>query len=228
METAGNLTIESSVMKPVVEQLVGTPIISLWGNSWDPWPQAFDRQWRHPRVLDSLDAVIQNVGEAIGRLNNKDWLNEALDYTQAKNPANVTRAKVFVAHDGPSDLKDKLEVECWRNGLEPLIVEEAVSLDESVGAKVDRGLEGTAFAIVLARLNRGIDQDGPTIPMGDIIDEISRIRNSLGDRYIILLEEGLSLPTNLAAGVVFEHFSSEHFDSVILKVYKCLHSNGLL
>ena len=133
-----------------------------------------------------------------------------------------------MAHDGPSDLKDKLEVECWRNGLEPLIVEEAVSLDESVDAKVDRGLEGTAFAIVLARLNRGIDQDGATIPRGNIIDEISRIRNSLGDRYIILLEEDLSLPTNLAAGVVFEHFSSEHFDSVILKVYKCLHSNGLL
>lgn len=138
------------------------------------------------------------------------------------------RTKVFIAHDGPSELRDKLEMECWRSGLEPLIVEEALSLDESVDAKVSRGLEGVAFAIVLARLDRGLDQDGIVIPRGNIIDEIGRIRTLLGDRYVILLEKGLALPTNLATGVVFEHFESDHFDAAILRVYKCLNANNLI
>ena len=42
------------------------------------------------------------------------------------------RSKIFIAHDGESEIRTKLEVACWRMGLEPAIVEEMGSRNESV------------------------------------------------------------------------------------------------
>ena len=135
--------------------------------------------------------------------------------------------RVTMLHDGASALRSRLELECWRMMLEPIVAEVQTSLDESVDSKVDRLLEGCEFGIVLARVEAGIDQDSSKIPRGNVIDEIGRIRAKLGDSYIILLEAGLTLPSNQATGVVYETFDKENFSEAVLKVVKALRSRGL-
>ena len=102
------------------------------------------------------------------------------------------------------------------------------SLNESVDNKVDRGLDGCAFAIVLARLEQGVKQDGLTLPRANIIDEIGRIRQRLDNQHIILLESGLSLPSNQSTGVIWQSYEADHFEAAILKVIHSLKANGLL
>ena len=64
------------------------------------------------------------------------------------------RSKVFIAHDGESPSRDRLELECWQMNLEPVIVEDMVSRDESVDDKVDRGL-GVCPTILEERRHQG-------------------------------------------------------------------------
>ena len=85
-----------------------------------------------------------------------------------------------------------------------------------------------SFAILLARSERGVDQDDLKMPRTNLIDQIERIRNHLGDRHIILLESGLSLPSNQASAVIWEHYDPEHFEDAILKVFTSLSANKLL
>ncbi|MSQ07457.1 MAG: hypothetical protein EXR54_06015 [Dehalococcoidia bacterium] len=66
------------------------------------------------------------------------------------------------------------------------------------------------------------------MPRLNIIDEIERVRAKLGDKFVILLERGLSLPTNLATVVVYEPYDQTNFDGAILKVIKNLRAHNLL
>ena len=220
------LTREAVGLKPIVQAIVGERYLTQLGQQWNPWIEAFTTIYGNSTIVTgSLNAVIQQVNEAIGYLQSKDLVNSVNSLLPTKH---ILRPKVFIAHDGDSDLRASLELECWRTMLEPIVVEEQVSHNESVDIKVDRHLQECVFAIVLARFERGIKQDKKTIPRGNIVDEIGRIRAKLGDRYLILLEEGLELPTNLATGVVYEHFRKEHFDAAILRVLKSLRSYHLV
>jgi len=228
-EAVTKLAIESAAVKPIVETTVGRRSLSEGRFNWDPWVGAFIRDYSDGtsmrRIRGSLDAVLQSVEETIGYLESKDFIESI---TRPIAPKSIQRPKVFIAHDGPSDLRSRLELECWRMMLEPIVAEKQTSLDESVDSKVDRLLDGCEFAIVLARVEVAIDQDSSKIPRGNVIDEISRIRAELGDNYIILLEDGLSLPSNQSTGVVYETFEKENFGEAVLKVWKALRSKGLL
>lgn len=146
----------------------------------------------------------------------------------SKEPHNlkVDRAKIFIAHDGPSELRDKLELECWRMSLEPIVVEEQTSLQESIDDKVNRLLADCTFAIVIARKGRGLTQDDQLLPRANVIDEIERVRASFGDRFLLLLEMGLNLPTNLSTAVVYEPFST--VDSALLHLSRALRHHNLI
>ena len=113
-------------------------------------------------------------------------------------------------------------------GVHPLLVEEVSDSEESVDDRVDRLLDESKFAIVLARLGSGSKQDGVTLPRGSVIDEISKIRANPGFPHLILLEDSLQLPTTLSTGLVYKSFSQSAFDAAILKVYKALRDQGMV
>ena len=191
----------------------------------DPWADAFSNEYNNPLLVGYIDAVIQNTNTAIGAIQGVG-LKQAL--SEFVSPRNIKRPRVFIAHDGENLLRTRLELECWHLGLHPIVADEEASGDESVDSKVNRLLTDCQFAVVLARRQKGIKQDEQTIPRGNIIDEIERIRNKLGDKYLVLLEEGLSLPSNLATGLVFESFSEASFDKSILKLVRSLKHHEIL
>ena len=138
------------------------------------------------------------------------------------------RAIVFISHDGESPVRRAVELECFRIGLHPIVIEAQPSRNESVDDKVDRFLDQSKFAIVVAGFHRGSEQDGERYPRAAVIDEISRIRSKLGDRFIVLLEEGLRLPVTLSAGIVYEPYRADSYDRAILAVFKSLLENGVI
>ena len=178
------LSREAGGIRPIVEGLIGKRSVTQWGQHWYPWLEAFGRDYGNPRLSGAISVVIGAVNEAIGYLESKELIASVIG---SIDPKSIQRPKILISHDGESEQRIKVEMECWRMMLEPIIVEEQASLDESVDNKVDRLLEECQFAIVLARLERGVGQDKKTIPRGNIIDEIGRIRAKLRDSYIILL-----------------------------------------
>ena len=216
---------EAAAVQPVVQMTVGlTYLVSGYWGRRQPWLDAFSSG--SEGRFSALDAVIQNVNAAIGHLRAREFVRSASGLIAAGRPHE--KPKVLIAHDGDSELRDRLEMECWRLGLEPVVVEEQPSLDESIDDKVNRQLGECQFAIVLARSDRGAHQDGLKLPRGNIIDEIGRIRSTLGDRYLVLLEEGLSLPSNLQTGIVYETFSRTNFDRAVVKAFKSLRYHRLI
>ena len=212
-------------LRPIVESLLGERFLVRFGQRYNPWLEAFNKDDRNPRVVSSLNALLQFTNEAIGKLESAELISF---FTQSFQPRSIQRPKVLIAHDGGRELRNRVETECWRMMLEPIVVEEQTSLNESVDTKVDRFLDQCQFAIIIARLERGIKQDGRQFPRGNIIDEIGRIRTKLNDHYVILLEEGLGLPTNLATGVVYETFHEDYFERALLKVIKSLRYHKIL
>lgn len=215
---------QAGPMKELVHRLIGERGYISDGRVWDPCMIAFNRTYRKPQ-LDCVNSIISQVEEAVGRLEN-DALISAIN--DRFSPPTKARPKVLIAHDGKSDLRTQLEMQLWQFGLEPLVVEEQPSQDESIDSKVNRQLSDCQFAVILGRLCRGNQQDGLTIPRGNIIDELARIRQQLGNNYIILLEDGLSLPTNQATGVIYESYSKVDFAEAILKVVKSLRHYNLI
>lgn len=224
-ELGEKLTRESGRLRPLVEAVIGEIRLVTFGQPYNPWYEAFDRELDNPRIASSVNALIQSANHVIGNLSGADLQQLIPDLVR---PRGQSRPKVCILHDGESDVRTRLEMECWRLGLDPVVVEEETSQDESVDDKVDRVLGSCEFAIVLARRERGVTQDGSLIPRGNVIDEIGRVRARLGDKYIILLEKGLTLPTNLSTGVVYEGFDETAFDPAILKVFIALRNTGVI
>lgn len=218
------LLIESGKLKSLVHTIVGRYNLVLYGASFDPWREAF-AQLGGPRTLSSLTAVVNDVQEAIGYLQGQEVRAAALSIIGSSAPP---RRKVFISHDGESQYRTRLEIECWRMGAEPVTAEEQTSPNESVDARVDRLLEDSSFAIVLATLEGAGQRKGAYTISGSVVDEISRIRTKLGDSFIVLLEEGIEPPTTQGTGIIYEQFSKETFDSALLKVLKSLIKYGII
>ena len=217
---------EFGKFKPLVTALTGNRLVTQFGQTYDPWLEALTVEVVHsPNVVTSLRAVTQAVNEAIGHIKG-DRLRQAIpDLVSKSTPPRPT---VFISHDGESSMRDRLEMECWRTGLNPVVVEARTSHNESVDDKVDRLLDEAVFAIVLARREVGADQDGRIMPRGSVIDEISRIRSKLGDKFIVLLERGMELPATLSTGIIYEEYSQENFDRPILSSFKAMRDYGVL
>ncbi|MSQ07458.1 MAG: hypothetical protein EXR54_06010 [Dehalococcoidia bacterium] len=116
-------------VRPIVESIIGTRYIPGWGAS-NPWLEVLRYDYDQPTLKLSLDVLVNNVNETIGRLESKDLIDAITKPVQAQS---IQRPKVFIAHDGESELRNTLEVECWRMMLEPVVAEEQVSRNESVG-----------------------------------------------------------------------------------------------
>ena len=218
-----DLTIEAGKLRPLVNTILGPRSMSQSGQRYDYWSEAFGRDFDNPRKITSIDAVTRDVLVTIGHIEGQAIRAAVPDMAPPK-----ARPMVFVSHDGDSPLRTAIEIECFRIGLHPIVVEAQPSGNESVDEKVDRFLGKSQFAIVVAGFERGSEQDGERYPRAAVIDEISRIRSKLGARFIVLLEEGLRLPATLSTGIVYEACRADSYERAILAVFKSLLENGVI
>ena len=171
-----------------------------------------------------LDRVIDEVNSAIGMLETEF----SADVISLRR---LARAKplVLVSHGGETDARKELELFLWKSaGVEPRVVEDISQADKNPNQKVDQAIEDADFAIVLVEKSRTSTQDGKLLPRGNVIDEIERLRLCLYGRFMILLEHGVSLPTNLSTAVTWESFSPDAFDSALLKVIQYLKQHEII
>ena len=78
---------------------------------------------------------------------------------------------------------------------------------------MSQAIAGADFSIVLVEKARTSTQDGKLQPRGNIIDEIERLRLQVGDRFMVLMEQEVELPSNLSTAITWESFDEDHFDS---------------
>jgi len=215
---------DAGILRPIVQALVGVRSLRNTGaGELYPWLEAFSsfgNRW----LYSSLDIVIRDVIEAIGYLKGAET-RKALPLLLDRRSE---RLKVLISHDGDSDIRTKLELELFRNSLDPIVVEAQTLSNESVDEAVSRFLEESSFAVVIARVEVSALQDGAHIPRGSMIDEIARIRSQLGDKFIVLLEEGITLPTTLATGIIYKQFTEDKFDRALLDVFKALRDHQVI
>ena len=139
----------------------------------------------------------------------------------------TNRPDVFIAHGGDTPLRDKLELFLWRAGYRPFIVDTMPSLGMNPDAKVDHYLDQCTFAVILAEAHNASSQDEKKTPRLNVIDEITRVRKTLDSRFVLLLEEGLVLPSNQSGSLTWEPFHRDSFDKALAAIYRELRGHNI-
>lgn len=139
----------------------------------------------------------------------------------------VMGVNVLISHGGRSEARDKLERFIRALGSNPFIVEEQPGASKHPDKKVDEALGKCDFAVILATKDRASQQDNKVYPRLNIIDEIARVREALNDRFIILLEKGLELPSN-QTNVTWTSFTQGNMDEAFIQLVTELKGHGIL
>jgi len=93
---------------------------------------------------------------------------------------------------------------------------------------VDKQMEEADCYIVLAEYGNIVDlKTGAKHPRLNVIDELARSREKRSDRIVLLLQKGVSLPSNVS-GIVYEHFTKQNMEKAFIKVARELRAFGLI
>ena len=212
-------------LRSIVQSLVGKRVIVQFGQVYDPWAEGlrrYIRGWTPSSFSFCLDGIVDDLNAALGILETK-YSDEILTLRS------LARGKpaVFVSHGGETPLRNSLELFLWKAGVTPVVVEDIPDASRNPDQKVHDSITNSDFAVVLIEKARTSSQDGRLLPRGNVIDEIERIRTILGARFVVLLEEGVDLPSNLSTAISWEQFAPESFDSALLKIMRYLQRHGL-
>ena len=83
-------------------------------------------------------------------------------------------------------------------------------------------------AIILATYGHIVDEKTrEKHPRLNVVDELGRCRKVFPQRTILLLEKGVSLPSNVS-GIVYERFTKQNMEAALIKVAKELRAFGLI
>ncbi|GEM_PF-6965354 len=137
------------------------------------------------------------------------------------------RPKVFISHGGETVARLRLQNFLWSKGMEPIVVEEKEKEGRNPDKNVDHWLQQSDFAVVLAEQSRSSKQDESTFPRANVTDEIARIRGRQKP-FLVLLEKGMSLPSNQLTGLTYETFPTDHIEASFTKIERELRAAKLL
>lgn len=135
--------------------------------------------------------------------------------------------RIFIGHDGATTARAKLEDFIRSLGAEPVITEREPNKGRSVATKVADTIRSCDFGVAIATAERGSEQDGSLIPRANITEEIPRLQSQFGDKWMLLIEEDLSMPSNQAE-FVREQFRAENMESAFVALIRELRSHGLI
>lgn len=171
--------------------------------------------------LDNLKAYETSLKSIIHGLELK------MKKEQLEMPTLVGNLRIFIAHDGKTGARSKLEDFIRALGAEPVVVDDEAHMGRIISEKVDGEISSCHYAVALATRARASTQDDQPMARGNVINEIPRIRTSLGDRWMVALERGVNLPSN-ESGFIYENFAPQSMDGVFSALIRELRGHGLL
>ena len=116
--TTDILARNAALAKEAVEAVWGPRILTNEENiRFDPWERAFTREL-YPGKIESIDYLIEWINFTIGRLERDEDIRAIRVLFQ---PSVDQKQKVFIAHDGDSDLRNQLELAIWNLSLASII-----------------------------------------------------------------------------------------------------------
>ena len=137
------------------------------------------------------------------------------------------KLRIFIAHDGDTGARDKLEGFIRDLGAQPIIAENQPSKGQNISEKVNALIKSCDYVVVIATRAKASQQDCRLMARGNVINELARIRELLGDRRMLALEHGVELPSNEAASI-HKRFSSQSMDGVFSELVRELNAHGFL
>jgi predicted nucleotide-binding protein len=144
--------------------------------------------------------------------------------TAKELPSSQTPA-VFIAHGRPSRALDRLREFVEALGCRPIIAEKMPSEDRSVDQNVDYWMGKSHCAVVLATGDDIIE--GKIFARPNVHIEIGRFQERFRGRVVYLVEQRLTLPSNIAEKV-HERFTRENLTAAFTKVARELRAFGII
>jgi len=155
-------------------------------------------------------------------------VEETLGTVEMQEATTSSRPKAFIAHGGETKALEKLKSFLDALGIEPLIVEEQAIEGRLTESQVEHYLQQADCGIVLATKGGIIDiENGTQHPRLNVIDELGRLRESLPNKTILLLEREIHLPSNVS-GIVHISFPQNSIEKAFTKIAKELAKFGII
>lgn len=214
---------KSGGLKQIVVHLTGKQYGQQFNESFDIWTEALGASLDSPLQRWCLGALMDNVNEAIGRLEAEPKLEKLFKKTLSFKPP-----KAFIAHGGESAKLNKLCAFLEALGVKPLVSEVQPSEGRLTEGQVDEYMKQADCAIILATYGHIVDEKThEKHPRLNAVDELGRCRKVFPHRTILLLEKEVDLPSNVS-GIIHERFTKQNMEDAFIKVAKELRAFGLI
>ena len=220
--TLWNQRVENLINRVFTGDEASTRIYSIYRaghpNSVSP---SMDLQGWHVEHIPTLSANVQALVEDL------EARGEPATTRSDVNPITGRKLRIFIAHDGQTAARARLEDFVRSLDAEPVIAEREPSMGKSLDEKIAAVMKNCDFAIALATRVRANPQDDQMIPRANVLDEIPRIRSQFGDRWMFLFESGVNPPSN-EAQFVREQFNHVTIEQAYMGLVRELRGHGML
>ena len=224
------IRISAGKYAPLIQEYTGLETIRTSAGLENVWDWAFSFE-ANTLVLTALDKCYQATSRTIGRLKDdiargvRDKQGNLIEKPSSK--FSLEPPKVFVAHGGKSEARDKLYRFLTALGITPLVIEEEPKEGRSVNEQVEYYAKQAHCAVVLGTADDKELKDGKLYPRRNVQIEIGRFQEKFPNRIIFLLEEGASFPSNISEKL-YTCFTQESMDEAFIALATELKAFGML
>ena len=224
------ISIRAGKYAPLIKEYTGLETMHTsigLENVWD-WAFSFEPS---TIVVSALDKCYQATSRTIGNL--QDDITRGVRDEQGNltgkpsSKISLEPPKVFVAHGGKSEARDKLYRFLIALGITPLVIEEEPKEGRSVNEQVEYCSKQADCAVILGTADDKELKDGKLYPRRNVCIEIGRFQEKFHNRIIYLLEEGASFPSNISEKL-YTRFTEESMDEAFIAVARELRAFGIL
>lgn len=174
-----------------------------------------------PDAADPIETHIDNDTTGSMPKNGPVLLPPSLSATTSPDAAKQTNKRVFVTHGKNKEFIDPIKKMITYGKYEPVVAEEKQSVSKPVPDKVIGGMRSCGAAIIHVDLEKVIkDEDGKEhqILNPNVLIEVGAAMALYGRRFILLVQQGVQLPSNLQ-GLYEVRYTGDKLDAdVTLKL----------
>lgn len=214
----------------MAQEVLGAVIVSNAPERINAWSGLQRLKGGKPAAQTSaaLDALIDAVVVKRGELRGSGLvLNTPTQIETTPTVVLLATLRIFVVHDGKTPARDKLADFIRALGAEAVIAESEATKGRGISEKVDAVISSCHYAVAIATKAKAAQQDGKIVARTNVVNELPRIRQAMGNRWMLALETGVALPSNEAASI-HESFVPQSMDGVFTALVRELEGHGIL